>query len=284
MNDNFPNVKHIVAVASGKGGVGKSTVAVNLALALNQRGASVGILDADIYGPSVAQALSQGVADTQTPANTQAPADSNDINDSDAQSSVNMGQVHRAHGIVYRSIAHWIDQETAVIWRGPMVTKALVQLLKGADWGELDYLVIDMPPGTGDVALTLTQRVPLSGAVVVTTPQDLALLDARRAIEMFNKVKVPTLGIVENMAMHQCSQCGHQEWVFGEGGGAVLADQYGLDLLGQIPLRSELRQAMDDGAPTVVKDSEGDLATMYLAIAEKVEAQLAKVIPVVDVV
>jgi ATP-binding protein involved in chromosome partitioning len=251
----LPNVKNIIAVASGKGGVGKSTTAVNLALALIAEGAKVGVLDADIYGPSVPRML--GVS---------GKPDSPDGQHIDPKV---------AHGVQTMSIGFMIEEDTPMIWRGPMVTQALTQLLNETNWVDLDYLIIDLPPGTGDIQLTLSQRVPVSGAVIVTTPQDIALLDARKALKMFEKVEVPVLGIVENMAIHICTQCGHAEHIFGEGGGASMAAQYEVPLLGSLPLDIHIREQADSGTPTVAVDPDGQVAQMYREIARKTAAQLS---------
>ncbi len=251
----LPNIKNIIAVASGKGGVGKSTTAVNLALALAQGGARVGILDADIYGPS--QPMMLGT--TQTP----------EVKDKKILSPI------MAYGIQSMSIGYLIDDKTAIIWRGPMVTMALQQLLHDTQWDNLDYLVIDLPPGTGDIQLTLVQKIPVNGAVIVTTPQDLALLDARRACEMFRKVHVPVLGVIENMSIHVCSRCGHQERIFGEGGGQHLAEQYGIDFLGALPLDIKIREQTDGGKPTVVSDPQSFNATMYRKISQQIVEKLS---------
>ncbi|MEO8802237.1 MAG: iron-sulfur cluster carrier protein ApbC [Rudaea sp.] len=251
----LPNVKNIIAVASGKGGVGKSTTAVNLALALAAEGAKVGVLDADIYGPSIPRML--GVS---------GKPDSKDGQRIEPKS---------AHGIQAMSIGFLIEEDTPMIWRGPMVTQALTQLLNETNWVDLDYLIIDLPPGTGDIQLTLCQRVPVSGAVIVTTPQDIALLDARKGLKMFEKVEVPVLGIVENMAIHICSQCGHAEHIFGSGGGASMAAQFDVPLLGSLPLDIHIREQADGGTPTVAADPNGKIAAMYREIARKTAAQLS---------
>jgi ATP-binding protein involved in chromosome partitioning len=253
----LPGIRNILAVASGKGGVGKSTTAVNLALALAHDGARVGLLDADIYGPS--QPRMTGLQ-------------------GERPSSLDGKRIQplQAHGIKVMSIGFLIEEEQPMVWRGPMVTQALQQLLNDTDWGELDYLVVDMPPGTGDIQLTLSQRVPVSGAVVVTTPQDIALLDARKGLRMFQKVNVPVLGIVENMSTHVCSQCGHEEPVFGSGGGARMAEQYGLDLLGQLPLDIRIREETDGGRPTVVADPAGRIGRAYLDMARRTAARLSR--------
>jgi ATP-binding protein involved in chromosome partitioning len=249
-------VKNIVAVASGKGGVGKSTTAANLALAWAAQGAKVGLLDADIYGPS--QPLMMGIAGAKPQS-----ADGKHLTPL------------RAHGVEVMSIGFMIDPEQPMAWRGPMVTQALSQLLGDTNWGELDYLVVDMPPGTGDIQLTLAQRVPVSGAVIVTTPQDIALLDARKGLKMFEKVEVRVLGIVENMSMHVCSNCGHIEHIFGSGGGARMAEQYGVALLGELPLDIRIREEADGGAPTVVADPASARARAYLQMARRTAARLA---------
>jgi ATP-binding protein involved in chromosome partitioning len=249
------NVKNIIAVASGKGGVGKSTTAVNLALALSAEGARVGILDADIYGPSQPRML--GI--TGKP-------ESKDGNSLEPMNSYHLQAM---------SIGFLIDEETPMIWRGPMVTQALEQLLNDTNWSELDYLVIDLPPGTGDTQLTLAQKVPVSGAVIVTTPQDIALLDARKGLKMFQKVEVPVLGIVENMSIHICSQCGHEEHIFGSGGGKAMADQYGIELLGALPLDIHIREETDSGKPTVVAEPDSRVTEIYREIARKTAAKLS---------
>jgi ATP-binding protein involved in chromosome partitioning len=247
-------LKNIIAVASGKGGVGKSTVAVNLALALAAEGAHVGILDADIYGPNQPQML--GVS---------------------AKPEVQSGkklQPVMCYGIQSMSIGYLIDVTTPMVWRGPMVTSALLQLLNDTQWQELDYLFIDLPPGTGDIQLTLAQKIPVTGAVIVTTPQDIALIDAQKGIEMFRKVKIPILGVVENMSLHVCSQCGHQESIFGVGGGMRLAQQYSVPFLGQLPLAKSIREQSDKGCPIVVAEPRSHIAEIYRNIAWKVAAQL----------
>ena len=250
------NVKNVVAVASGKGGVGKSTTAANLALAWAAQGAKVGLLDADIYGPS--QPLMMGLSGAK-PVSTDGK---------------HMAPL-RAYGVEVMSIGFMIDPEQPMAWRGPMVTSALTQLLGDTTWGDLDYLVVDMPPGTGDIQLTLAQRVPVSGAVIVTTPQDIALLDARKGLKMFEKVEVRVLGVVENMSVHICSQCGHTEHVFGSGGGARMAAQYGVQLLGELPLDIHIREDADGGAPTVVAEPGSERARAYFLMARRTAARLA---------
>jgi ATP-binding protein involved in chromosome partitioning len=249
-------IKNVVAVASGKGGVGKSTVAVNLALAWAAQGARVGILDADIYGPS--QPLMLGL-EGQRPSSP----DGKHL------------KPLRSHGIDAMSIGFLVDAEQPMVWRGPMVTQALTQLLSETHWGALDYLVVDMPPGTGDIQLTLAQRVPVAGAVIVTTPQDIALADARKGLKMFEKVSVPVLGIVENMSIHVCSNCGHAEHIFGAGGGARMAEQYGVKLLGELPLDANIREEADNGRPTVVAAPDTPRAKAYLDMARRTAAALA---------
>lgn len=248
-------IKNIIAVASGKGGVGKSTTATNLALALQKEGAKVGILDADIYGPSIPRML--GITDKP---------------ESDDGKTL---QPMRGHGLQAMSIGFMIDDETPMIWRGPMVTQALEQLLVDTQWSDLDYLVIDLPPGTGDVQLTLAQKVPVSGAVIVTTPQDIALLDARKGLKMFEKVEVPVLGIIENMSMHICSNCGHAEPIFGQGGGERMAEDYDVDFLGALPLDMSIRTNGDDGTPSVAADPDGTVGHIYREIARRTAAKLA---------
>jgi len=249
-------IKNIVAVASGKGGVGKSTVAVNLALAWAAQGARVGILDADIYGPS--QPLMLGLA-----AERPVSADGKRL------------KPLAAHGVSAMSIGFLVDAEQPMVWRGPMVTQALTQLLGETEWGALDYLVVDMPPGTGDIQLTLAQRVPVAGAVIVTTPQDIALADARKGLKMFEKVSVPVLGVVENMSVHICSSCGHTEHIFGAGGGARMAAQYGLKLLGELPLDAHIREETDGGRPSVVAAPDSPRARCYLEMARRTAGALA---------
>ena len=249
------NVKNIIAIASGKGGVGKSTLAINLALALSSEGAAVGILDADVYGPSQPAMLG---GDKERPVLKEGgflPI--------------------RRHGIQAMSIGYLIDDNAAMVWRGPMIGKAMQQLLHDTRWEALDYLIVDLPPGTGDIQLTLCQKIPVSGAIIVTTPQDLALLDVRRACEMFNKLNVPLLGIVENMSVYHCPKCGHEEHLFGSGGGAKLAQEYGLSLLQAVPLDIRIREMTDSGYPPVVKAPESDYAKTFREMARKVAAKLA---------
>ncbi len=250
-------VKNIIAVASGKGGVGKSTTTVNLALAMAKEGARVGILDADIYGPS--QGMMMGFAEGTRP---QVREDK-------------FFTPPMAYGVQVMSMAFLTTKDTPVAWRGPMVTGALMQILTQTDWDDLDYLFIDMPPGTGDIQLTLAQKVPVAGSVIVTTPQDIALLDARRGIEMFNKVKIPVLGVVENMSTHICSNCGHHEAIFGDEGGASLAKEYNVNVLGKLPLSLAIREQSDAGKPIVVSAPESDTAAIYQSIARKLGATLA---------
>jgi len=252
----IPGVKNIIAVASGKGGVGKSTTAVNLALALAAEGASVGMLDADIYGPSQPTMLGiHGRPESK-----------------DGKSLEPM----EGHGIQAMSIGFLIDVETPMVWRGPMVTQALEQLLNETKWRDVDYLVVDLPPGTGDIQLTLAQRVPVTGAIIVTTPQDIALMDARKGLKMFEKVNIPILGIVENMSLHICSKCGHEEHMFGEGGGARMSKDYGVELLGALPLDIQIREQADSGKPTVVADPDGRVAEIYRQIARRVAVKIAE--------
>lgn len=251
----MPGVKNMIAVASGKGGVGKSTTAVNLALALSAEGARVGILDADIYGPS--QPTMLGVEGRP--------------NSPDGKSIEPM----KGHGIEVMSVGFLVEEDTPLILRGPMVTSALTQMLNDTRWGDLDYLIIDMPPGTGDIHLTLSQTVPVSAGVIVTTPQDIALLDAKKGLKMFEKVQIPVLGIIENMSVHICSNCGHEEAIFGTGGGAEMAESFNVDLLGALPLDINIRSQADGGAPSVVADPEGRPAQIYRDIARKMTAKLA---------
>jgi len=247
-------IKNIIAVASGKGGVGKSATAVNLALALRADGARVGVLDADIYGPSMPRML--GISGPpQTDGNRIVP--------------------QRAHGLQVMSIGFMVEEDTPMIWRGPMVTSALQQLLSETNWEGLDYLVIDLPPGTGDIQLTLSQQVPVAGCLIVTTPQDIALLDARKAVQMFRKVGMSVLGVVENMSTHICSACGHEEFIFGSGGGARMSEQYDLPMLGQLPLALRIREDLDQGMPTVVSEPESDLSASYLEVARNLSARLS---------
>ncbi len=253
--NHIDGVKNIIAVASGKGGVGKSTTSVNLALALAAEGATVGLLDADIYGPSQPRMLGAH----QQP-------DSKDGNSLEPITS---------HGIQSMSIGYLIDEETPMIWRGPMVTQALEQLLNDTKWKDVDYLIVDLPPGTGDTQLTLAQRVPVSGAVIVTTPQDIALLDARKGLKMFQKVEVPVLGVIENMSIHICSECGHEEHIFGKGGGESMAEQFDVDLLGALPLDISIREQADGGNPTVAADPDGRITQIYRDIARRTAAKLS---------
>jgi ATP-binding protein involved in chromosome partitioning len=252
----LPQVKNIIAVASGKGGVGKSTTAANLALALAAEGASVGVLDADIYGPSQPMMLGINRRPESDDGKTMEPLEN--------------------YGVQVMSIGFLVDQDEAMIWRGPMATQALEQLLRQTNWKDLDYLIIDMPPGTGDIQLTLSQRVPMTGAVIVTTPQDIALLDAKKGIKMFEKVGVPILGIVENMAVHVCSNCGHVEHIFGADGGKKMAADYGIDYLGALPLDMQIRLQADSGKPTVVADPDGDVARIYKKVARDVAVKIAR--------
>jgi len=249
------NIKNIIAIASGKGGVGKSTVAVNIALALSAEGATVGILDADIYGPSQPRML--GVS---------GQPESRDGKSLEPKVSYHLQSM---------SIGYLIDEETPMIWRGPMVTQALEQLLKDTNWRDVDYLIVDLPPGTGDTQLTLAQKIPVSGAVIVTTPQDIALIDARKGLKMFEKVQVPVLGVVENMSIHICPRCGHEEHIFGAGGGRRMAEQHAVDFLGALPLDASIREDTDEGKPSVVKDPDGAIGTAYRQIARRIAARLS---------
>ena len=252
----LPGIKNIIVIASGKGGVGKSTTSVNLALALHSEGARVAILDADIYGPSQPRML--GVKDLRP----------------EGSENGNMIPVP-AHGIQSMSIGYLVDEATPMVWRGPMVTQALEQLIHKTEWEDIDYMIIDMPPGTGDTQLTISQKIPVSGAVIVTTPQDIALIDAKKGLAMFEKVNIPILGIIENMSMHICSNCGHAEAIFGHGGGENMASDSGVNFLGALPLEINIRIDADDGTPTVVKDPNGKTAEIYKAIARKLAALLS---------
>jgi ATP-binding protein involved in chromosome partitioning len=252
----IPGIKNIIAVASGKGGVGKSTTAVNLALALSAEGAAVGVLDADIYGPS--QPMMLGIAGRPE------SKDGKRI------------EPMEGHGLQASSIGFLIDIDTPMVWRGPMVTQALEQLLKETNWRDLDYLVIDLPPGTGDIQLTLAQKVPVTGAVIVTTPQDIALIDARKGLKMFEKVGIPILGVVENMSFHVCPKCGHQSHIFGSGGAERMSKEYGTELLGQLPLDESIRSQADSGRPTVVSDPDGEVAEIYRRIARRCAVKIAE--------
>ncbi len=251
----LPNVKNIIAVASGKGGVGKSTTSVNLALALAAEGATVGLLDADIYGPSQPQMLGISGRPKSMDGKSMEPME--------------------AHGIQTMSIGFLVDTDTPTVWRGPMVTSALEQLLRETQWCDIDYLVIDLPPGTGDIQLTLAQKIPVTGAIIVTTPQDIALLDARKGLKMFEKVGIPILGIVENMSTHLCSNCGHEEHIFGGGGGAKMCEDYNVDLLGSLPLDIKIREQTDNGKPTVITEPDSDIANIYKEIARKSAIKIA---------
>ncbi|MCG3202747.1 MAG: Iron-sulfur cluster carrier protein [Gammaproteobacteria bacterium] len=251
----LPNVKNVIAVASGKGGVGKSTVAVNLALALQAEGAQAGLLDADVYGPSQPRMLGAHGRPESTDGKSMEPK--------------------MSYGVQCISIGHMVDEETPMIWRGPMATGALEQMLRETRWRDVDYLVIDLPPGTGDIQLTLCQKIPVTGAVIVTTPQDIALLDARKALKMFEKVQVPVLGVVENMSTHICSNCGHEEHIFGEGGGASMARQYNIDLLGSLPLDIRIREGVDNGRPTVALEPQSKVALEFRDIARRVAGKIA---------
>ena len=248
-------IKNVIAVASGKGGVGKSTTAVNLALALSAEGAKVGILDADIYGPS--QPTMLGLKGQP-----------------DSKDGKTLEPMHK-HNLQAMSIGFLIEEDTPMIWRGPMVTQALEQLLNNTNWTDLDYLIVDLPPGTGDVQLTLAQKIPVSGAVIVTTPQDIALLDARKGVKMFQKVDVPILGIIENMSVHICSQCGHEEHIFGSGGGEAMSKDYDVELLGSLPLDINIREQTDSGVPTILADADGRPTQIYKQVARRAAAKLA---------
>ncbi|MFO1258593.1 MAG: iron-sulfur cluster carrier protein ApbC [Gammaproteobacteria bacterium] len=250
-----PNIKNIIAVGSGKGGVGKSTTAVNLAIALAQLGAKVGILDADIYGPSQPTLLG--------------------VKGKPALNGDKKLIPHQSYGIQSMSIGYLVDDDTPMIWRGPMVSSTLQQLLNETAWDHLDYLIVDLPPGTGDIQLTMAQKVPVSGALIVTTPQDIALNDAVKALRMFEKVSVPILGVVQNMSMHVCERCGHQEAIFGVGGGQDMAKRYEVPFLGDLPLDSRIRQQSDEGCPSVVAERDGEIAKMYRDIAKKLAAKLS---------
>lgn len=250
------HIRNVIAIASGKGGVGKSTIAVNVALALAADGASVGLLDADIYGPSQPHMLGlTGEKPVSLDGKSMQPL--------------------QAHGLQVMSIGFLVDPDQPMVWRGPMVTSALNQLLQQTTWHDLDYLIVDMPPGTGDIQLTLSQQVPVSGAVIVTTPQDIALLDARKGLAMFRKVSVPVLGVIENMSTHVCSECGHEEPIFGSGGGEQMASDFDVELLGQLPLDASIRQRTDSGNPTVVSDPESAVALAYHNAARRMAATLA---------
>jgi ATP-binding protein involved in chromosome partitioning len=251
----IPNIKNIIAIASGKGGVGKSTTAINLALALQKEGANVGILDADIYGPSQPRMLGCRGKPESIDGKTMEPMVS--------------------YGMQSMSIGYLIEEDNPMIWRGPMVTSALEQLLGDTNWTDLDYLVVDLPPGTGDIQLTLCQKIPVSGAIIVTTPQDIALLDAKKGLKMFHTVDVPVLGIIENMSTYICNQCGHEDHIFGEGGGEQMAEQYDIDLLGSLPLDTKIREGVDNGRPTVSMDPDSRAALSYRDIARRAAAKLA---------
>jgi len=252
-----PNIKNIIAISSGKGGVGKSTVSINLAIALAKNGASVGILDADIYGPSLPIML--GEKQTKS-----------------TSTDGKLLQPIAAHGVVCNSIGFLIDDKDAMVWRGPMASKALQQVLNETDWPELDYLIVDMPPGTGDIQLTMSQNVPITSAVVVTTPQDVALIDAQKGVIMFNKVAVNVIGIIENMSLYSCVKCGHQEAIFGTGGAKKLAKQFSVPFLGELPLHIQYREDTDAGTPTVAKGESNTLIAPYLQLAEDVAINLYK--------
>lgn len=260
IDNQIPGVKQIIAVASGKGGVGKSTTSVNLALALFAEGKKVGILDADIYGPSQPQMLGVGLRRPEIVT----------VNGQQKMKPV------LAHGIQSISMGYLVTEQTPVMWRGPMATGALLQLIQQTAWDEVDVLVIDMPPGTGDIQITLAQKIPVTGAVIVTTPQDIALLDAKKAVEMFRKVNVPILGVIENMSTHICSNCGHEEHIFGDGGGERIARDYQTQLLGSLPLDIRIREDVDTGKPTVVAHADSSISKSYRAIAKKIIQELDK--------
>ena len=249
-------VKNIVAIASGKGGVGKSTTSVNLALALQAEGAKVGVLDADIYGPSIPIML--GIADAKPVSE-------------DKKTILPL----KAHAIECMSIGFLVDEKQAMVWRGPMASSALQQIVRDTQWGELDYLIVDLPPGTGDIQLTMAQKIPVTAAVIVTTPQDLALADAKKAIAMFEKVKIPVMGVIENMSTHVCSECGHQEAIFGEGGGQWMSDEYDIPLLGQLPLSMKIRAQLDEGIPAIAEDANSEISQTYRNIARSIAANLS---------
>lgn len=250
-------IKNIIAIASGKGGVGKSTTSVNVALALQAEGASVGLLDADIYGPSIPIML--GIPDARPVSE-------------DKKTILPV----TAHGLKTMSIGYLVEEKQAMVWRGPMASSALQQIVRDTVWGELDYLIVDLPPGTGDIQLTLSQKIPVTAAVIVTTPQDLALADAKKAVTMFEKVKIPVMGVVENMATHVCSQCGHKEAIFGEGGGQLLSDDYDVPLLGQLPLTMSIRQQLDEGKPSLIVEPESHISQEYRQVARNLAANLSQ--------
>lgn len=254
--NSLPGVTHVIAVASGKGGVGKSTTTVNLALALKMLGKRIGVLDADIYGPSVPTML--GVAEGTRPQTAEG----------------NRLMPIEAHGLATISMGNLTTEDTPMVWRGPMASGALTQILTGTLWADIDILIVDLPPGTGDIQLTLAQQAPVAGAIVVTTPQDIALKDAIKAVEMFTKVSIPLMGIVENMAVHVCSKCGYEEHIFGEGGAQMMSEKYSIDVLGSMPLKAQIREDLDDGIPTLVKSPEGDVAVRYKEIAAQVIEKL----------
>jgi len=251
---HLPNIKNIIAIASGKGGVGKSTTAVNIALALQQEGASVGLLDADIYGPSIPTMLN--------------------IKEKPQSKDGKSMQPLSAYGLQVMSIGALIEEDSPMIWRGPIVTQTLTQLLKETNWDDLDYLVIDLPPGTGDVQLTLSQQIPVTGAVIVTTPQQVSLIDAKKGLKMFEKVEIPVLGIIENMSTHICSNCGHEEAIFGSHGGENMAKEYKMEFLGALPLDKRIREEADNGKPTVTAEPQSDIAQKYRHMSHKISAQI----------